>query len=80
MVVEWRIKLLRVSSQEMKMEKQERAFECELHALCTRFFDEWDIPPESMLEILESEKLFVMSILFTQANEDDEEEDEDEEE
>lgn len=48
----------------MKMEKQERAFENELHKLCTRFFEEWDISPESMLEILESEKMFVMNILM----------------
>lgn len=52
-------------------EEQEKAFEKELHALCTRFFDEWDIAPESMLELLESEKMFVMSILDGNSEDED---------
>lgn len=55
----------------MRQRDQEKAFEGELHALCTRYFDEWDIKPESMLEILESEKVFILSIMLSREEEDD---------
>ena len=54
----------------MTLKQQEDAFERELHALCTRFFDEWDIDPWSMIELLESEKLFVLSLMSSQEDED----------
>lgn len=55
----------------MSDDEQESAFERELHALCTRFFDEWDIAPEAMMDILEAEKVFVLSILDSNSEEDD---------
>ena len=51
------------------IESQEDAFERELHALCTRFFDEWDISPWSMFEILEAEKMFLISIMDNDSEE-----------
>lgn len=55
----------------MTEKKQEDAFERELHRLCTHFFDEWDIDPWSMIEILEAEKLFVICLIEASEEEDD---------
>lgn len=60
-------RLLGLLVEQMTQRRQERAFECELHALCTRFLvDEWDLHPLSMLEILELEKMFIIAVMADQ--------------
>lgn len=47
----------------MTAKGQEAAFERELHALCSRFLDEWDIPMLSMLALLELEQYVILSLI-----------------
>ena len=47
----------------MTMEQQEKAFEMDLFMMCNRYLSEFDVDPVSMIDILECQRLTMLSIV-----------------
>jgi len=65
---------------EMTLNKQRKAFDLELHGLIVRFLDQFDLPPEALLDSLICEEMFLIAMAFSNAEEAGDKESEDWEE
>lgn len=48
----------------MKYKKQVKAFDGELHGLCLRYLNEFDLTVEDMLEVIMREEVFLIAMGF----------------
>lgn len=56
----------------MTLDQQRKAFDHDLHALVDRYFDEFDLPAEDILELMVREEMFLICMAVAAAQDDDE--------